>query len=323
MIFVSSLSRLVWGLPLLLLTAAASVSPLGAQPVASILAGAGYTGASPSVAAAPGQILVLSVYGIKTNLSGPLRPDATVSGPVYSLGGISVDFVQGLLPVPPGLFTPPPVVTPVELRGIQQGYCAISESCTTITSITLQVPSLLGPSDGSVPVLRVRENGQLVGSVMLRPTTDNVHVLNTCDQTLISISAATSIPQDVCAPVALVRGKINSLYNLIHGGEAVEVWAYGLGALANDAAGPDSQLQQHFRLSFDFRPNAPASSDSLSTTTPLFAGYVGGGTYQVNFVVPPVPAGVAACDGTATRSNLTVTLSGPQSSDAVQLCVAP
>jgi len=47
----------------------------------------------------------------------------------------------------------------------------------------------------------------------------------------------------------------------------------------------------------------------------LFAAHVGEGTYQVNFSVPPIPAGVPACDGVKIKSNLTY--------DAAQICVAP
>ena len=37
----------------------------------------------------------------------------------------------------------------------------------------------------------------------------------------------------------------------------------------------------------------------------------------------PVPAGLPACDGVRIKSNLTVTVTGPNSSDAAQICVLP
>jgi hypothetical protein len=55
----------------------------------------------------------------------------------------------------------------------------------------------------------------------------------------------------------------------------------------------------------------------------MFAAYVGAGLYQVNFAIPPIPAGVPACDGSKIKSNLTVTISGPNSYDAAQICVVP
>lgn len=45
--------------------------------------------------------------------------------------------------------------------------------------------------------------------------------------------------------------------------------------------------------------------------------------HQVNFLVPPVPAGLPACDGVKIKSNLMVTVTGANSSDAAQICVAP
>ena len=123
------------------------------------------------------------------------------------------------------------------------------------------------------------------------------------------------------------RGQVhNSLYNLVRAGDGVAAYAYGLGALANDGVGIASQLVQNFQVSFDFRPNAAASRAVAGfgmASAPLFVGYVGAGTYQVNFAIPAIPAGLPACDGVTIKSNLTVTISGPNSFDAVPLCAAP
>ncbi len=62
------------------------------------------------------------------------------------------------------------------------------------------------------------------------------------------------------------------------------------------------------------------------TGKPLLAvGAPWGGLYQVNFIVPPPPAGtiLAECDGKIIRSNLTVTLSGINSFDSASFCVRP
>jgi hypothetical protein len=93
---------------------------------------------------------------------------------------------------------------------------------------------------------------------------------------------------------------------------------------ATTAFGQLSNLVQPFLLIFDFRPNAKASPAVPGygvTSAPLYAAHVGEGTYQVNFVVPAVPAGLPACDGVKIKSNLTVTISGPNSYDAAQICV--
>jgi hypothetical protein len=79
------------------------------------------------------------------------------------------------------------------------------------------------------------------------------------------------------------------------------------------------------QLNFDFRPNAPASPPVAGfgiTAAPVYFGYTGGGLYQVNFAIPPVPRGLPACDGNKITSNLTVTIAGRNSNDAAKLCVA-
>ena len=127
------------------------------------------------------------------------------------------------------------------------------------------------------------------------------------------------------------QNKLNSLYNLAHGGEELAMWVYGMGAKTEQAANccmtPEqlSKPVQTFMLNFDFRANAPASPAIAGiglTGTPNFAVYVGG-LYQVNFRLPAVPADVPRCDGVKVKSNLTITITGSNSSDAAQICVEP
>jgi len=199
-----------------------------------------------------------------------------------------------------------------------------------MTSITVQIPFSLDTSS-LFPELRISEQGTPVGGIILQPVSDSVHVLNTCDTTQIYISAAVSVPQDVCFPVVLDRGKLVSLYNLAQGGDEAAMWLYGLGSITKPSgpccSSPDqlSKPINQFQLNFDFRPNAPASPAVAGfgvTASPLFAAYAGAGTYQINFTVPPIPPGTPACDGTVVRSNLTVTVSGPNSFDAAMVCVS-
>ena len=213
-----------------------------------------------------------------------------------ALTGISVDLVQGN----------PPKVTGVPLRALYQSQCIPTGACAPLTGITLQVPFELetDPSSISFPIFRVTDNGKPAGGVGLRPIADNVHVLNLCDDTQTFVSAAYSVPQDVCASVVMGQNKLNSLYNLAHGGEELAMWVYGMGAKTEQAANccmtPEqlSKPVQTFMLNFDFRANAPASPAIAGiglTGTPNFAVYVGG-LYQVNFRLPAVPADVPRCD---------------------------
>ena len=310
-------------------TALLTAALCGAQPPSTgsntiILAGTGYRVPSPSLDVAPGQVIVLHVHGVATSIDSNIAAIAGPTGLPHVLNGISVDLIQGKAAT----------VTSLELRAAYQTHCI--QPCSTVTGITLQIPFELetdfAVKNDPFPTLRINENGNPVGGVLLHPVSDNVHVINTCDDAQIFISAAVSVPQNVCAHVVMVGGALNSLYNLAHGGDQLAVWLYGMGAKTPQAPdcclSPDqlSKPVEGFQLNFDFRPNAPAFPAVPGfglTSAPLFAAHVGAGTYQVNFAVPPVPAGLPACDGVRIKSNLTVTVTGPNSSDAAQICVAP
>lgn len=285
------------------------------------LAGTGYTALNAGLAVAPGQIITLHVYGL--TVTTPVNVMGT--GLALTLNGISVALIQGM----------PAVTTGLEIHAIYQTLCSQPAACSNLTGITLQIPFNLDVnpnlSDGLFPVLEISQNGTAVGGVVLEPVDDEVHVLNTCDDTQVYISAAYEIPQGICASLVMVNQQLNSLYNLAHGGDELMVWLYGLGAItqaAPNCCSTPNQLSQplaHFQLNFDFRPNAPASPAVAGfglTARPAFVAYTGG-TYQLNFVIPPVPAGVPACDGVKIQANLTVTVSGPNSYDAAQICVSP
>jgi hypothetical protein len=91
-----------------------------------------------------------------------------------------------------------------------------------------------------------------------------------------------------------------------------------------------------FRLNFDYRLNAPPTSqlilppacspispETCSQLRPLFSGLTPGyaGLYQVNFIVPTPPPGMPPCNVTNISSNLTVTLIGISSFDGGGICV--
>src|SRR5260370_30543783 len=121
-------------------------------------------------------------------------------------------------------------------------------------------------------------------------------------------------------------GRLDSPRNPGPGGGAVAMYLYGLGATA---PGPGPSIIdrlprpiQQFQLNFDFRPNAPASPAVAGfgvTDSPVFIAYLGAGLYQINFLVPAIPADVPLCDGVKVKSNMTVTGSGPNSFYAPQI----
>ena len=298
----------------------------GAAVNAIVLGAPGYRVPSAALDVAPGQVIVLHVGGIVTNIDTNVVATPGPTGLPYVLNGISVDLVQGN----------PATTISLALRALYQTHCAPADACTRVTGITLQVPFELEADyfakGDPLPVVRISENGKQVGGVILHPVTDSVHVINPCDDSQIFLSAAFSVPQNICSPMVMVGSLLNSLYNLAHGGDELAVWLYGMGAITqsgpNCCGFPDqlSKPVQQYQLNFDFRPNVPASPAVAGfgvTAAPLFAAHVGAGTYQVNFLVPPVPAGLPACDGVRIKSNLTVTITGANSYDAALLCVAP
>jgi hypothetical protein len=287
------------------------------------IAGTNYSVPSSALSVAPGQVISLHVHGITTPIASNIAAVPGPNGFPLTLNGISVDLIQGKAGT----------VTNLPLRAAYQTNCIAP--CSPVTAITLQIPFELESNFGAVgdpfPQLRISQNGTPVGGITLNPVTDNVHVLNTCDDDQIDITAAYSVPQNVCAAAVMGGNFLNSLYNLAHGGDELAMWLFGMGAITQPAPGccatPDqlSKPVASFQLNFDFRPNAPAFPVVPGyglTAAPLFTASVGGGTYQVNFLVPPVPPGLPACDGNKIKSNLTVTITGPNSSDAAQICVA-
>ena len=110
-------------------------------------------------------------------------------------------------------------------------------------------------------------------------------------------------------------------------GETLVMWAYGLGAIehpipASCCSTPDQLplATQPFNFTFSYADTAGGAFHRLTQTVPSYAGMVGEGVYQVHFAVPALPSGLPAC--AAGKGNLRVLVSGPGSSDGVDLCVA-
>src|SRR5262245_53765393 len=111
-------------------------------------------------------------------------------------------------------------------------------------------------------------------------------------------------------------------------GETLIVWAYGLGALDHPlppacCQSPDQipLALQPFSVNLSYLDAAGLPFKRLANLIPTYAGSSGTGVYQLHFVVPAVPSGIASCrDG---LGNVTVQISGPNSSDTAQICLQP
>lgn len=281
------------------------------------VAGFGYRNPANTITAAPGQVLMVSVFGIVTRIPDPVLPVANNAGFPTEVKGISVDFVQG------------PVTVQLEIRGIQQSPCPPSGACSPATSLTIQIPYELNPDSGIQALLRIKEGGAPLADVVLSAVTDSVHVINTCDQTGIFLSLAYGMPADSCTPMVIhAHGPLVGTSAPAKPGETLVLWAYGLGAIEHPipepcCASPD-QLPlalQPFNVSFTYADAGRFPQRRLAHVVPDYVGMVGAGLYQVQFVVPAVPSDISTCYGRS--GNLTVQVSGPKSADVAQLCVQP
>jgi hypothetical protein len=136
-------------------------------------------------------VTVLHVHGITAAIGSGFKAVPGPSGLPNVLDGISVDLIQGQAGT----------ITGLRLSAANQTNCL--SPCSLVTDITLQIPFALetnsGSAGGSPRQLRISENGSPVGAVALQPGAENMHAINTFDDTQTYISAAASVPQDMCA----------------------------------------------------------------------------------------------------------------------------
>jgi uncharacterized protein (TIGR03437 family) len=221
--------------------------------------------------------------------------------------------------------------------------CASASLCSGLTAVTIQIPYELNPGCGFInPVcnvvlltqLIVTINGVAGAPVDLTPLPDQVHILTACDTVLPGGGGTAPLGGLPCAPlVTHADGSLVTSGSPAQGGEEVVAYAVGLGlttpAVKTGQPAPTATpASETFYLDFNFRPNAlptePVQPSRVTVPVPLYAGLVPGytGLYQINFVVPPPPVGVAACNGTV-QANLTVSVGGQTSFDGAAICVVP
>jgi uncharacterized protein (TIGR03437 family) len=298
------------------LLAALSLSGAVQAQTGTTVAGSGYRKPANTATAAPGQVLMVSVYGIAARISSPVFPTANNGFPT-EISGISIDFVQG------------PVTIQLQIRGVQQGTCPAAGTCLPPTSFTIQIPYELNPDSSTQAVLQIKEGGKTAAEVALNAVTDNVRVINSCDQTGISLSLASEVPAGTCAPMAMhARGPLVSASAPAMPGETLVVWAYGLGAIEHpipeDCCASPDQLPlavQPFNVNLSYADAGRFPLRSLGHVDPSYVGMVGSGVYQVHFTVPAAPSSLSPCSGYV--GNLLVQIGGPNSADVATICVQP
>ena len=323
----------------LLACAAFGVLPSFGQPV---IGASGYSSQLP-IPVAPGEVITLFVEGGNVQLTTPVRGSG--SPLPASLGGVSVIYRQGS-DRPASMLEVRPISSC--LGPSQPG----GTTCSTILAVTAQLPfemltlcPLCGRPD--IPAfISVSVNGATSAEYAVQPLDDQVHFLTVCD---IAAGAAprpaSALP---CAPMAThADGTMVTAASPAQSGEELVAYAVGLGKTGlpqTDGVAPTApaSTQYAFAIDYNYRPNTfatkPLGPSFFGTPTriypmPVFTGVTPGfvGLYQVNFVVPPLPAnGIDNCAnpgtsgpyGNVIQSNLTVSVGSVFSFDGIGICVA-
>ncbi len=266
-------------------------------------------GTDPAVAGpvrlAPGQVVTLWVTGLTTTV--PINGIRATSTPFPTvLGGISVTMTQNYGPELP----------PVPIIAVDQLYEAcVGQPCPQFIGVTVQIPYELEPEDlpacgGCLNSARifVSDGTNRTATLHVSAVGANVHVLG----------------------VTHADGRLVTASNPALVGEVIVMYASGLGVsslgLKTGDVTPTPAPLVAGALSYDYRINASPSKAQVAAPDPYirFIGMSPGsvGLYNVNFVVPPPPAGLTECDEISVSSNLTVTLlAGFSSFDGAAICV--
>ncbi len=293
------------------------------------LIGVGYK--DPTVIrVSPGQVVPLLVTGLQTVLPGGTVAADHVPLPT-TLAGISVTLRQ-----PPTAYS-----RSLPIFSIHQfDHCSVSVAAGSspapsadclVTAITAQIPfdisvpnPLLASPVNNQPatIATVFENGKLSKAFVLSPVPDQVHVIQSCDiggqtfETGVCYPIVTHADGSLVLQDLRVPGQMPLTTTEARPGEVITMYAYGLGAVSPavqegaTSPVPAATVTGPVYLQFDYRPNASPSMPTVGspmTTTPIFVGLTPTevGLYQVNFTVPPAPAGTPACGSTISVASLT------------------
>lgn len=318
----------------------AGVYPLFGQGMT--LVGAGYSNPT-NIRVSPGQITTFFVSGLNLD---PAKSQTATNLPLpLSLAGISIAIKQSQSYDAPILAVRQLAVCPA--GGSGGGAKPITPPDCLVGAITLQVPYELSPiprpNGGGTAFadVVVSQNGISSEAFPVFVTTDNLHVLDTCD----AFSSHSSVGCN--SVVTHADGTLVTLDSPAHSGETVIIYAFGLGQTnptprtgqANPT--PAATLASPLYLRFNFTSNAMPSppfvnrASALTYPRPTFAGLTPGqvGLYQINVTIPSRLPAVDRCGSTCSNvactiyntvtSNLTIDIGANLSWDGAAMCVQP
>jgi uncharacterized protein (TIGR03437 family) len=300
----------------------------GAQTSGPVLLGAGNLSPFP-LPVAPGQLLTLFVQ-----TGGGLSPVTS-----FDVSAVLSSGADQPMPV-------------LQVNQANTGCNApVSSQCPEVLAVTVQVPFgivVICPFCAT-PVLSVAAsitvsvNGVKTPSVAVQPLQDQIHLLTICDVIVAGTSSFSLNGGLPCTPmITHADGRVVSNILPAKSGEELVAYATGLGQTnpqltVGRPASQASPTVTTFGIDFNYRVNALATEPGAvgaPATSPLFTGATKGyvGLYQINFIVPPPPAGLQPCVDNATaliafgnyvRSNLTVSIGSTFSFDGGGICVTP
>ncbi len=299
-----------------LIAIAVGMTALGQSGIPNTITATGYLFPGP-LSVAPGQIITLFVAGVGGGLKQP-----AVAGPgdlPTTLAGISATLVQS-----PKIAVPILRVTPLGMCD-----CGVTSAVTVQIPYELQLPPPTGGLFAGVEIF-VTENGVAGASRVLSPMPDQAHILTDCDTVLVD-----SGPSSGRCPweVTHADGSLVTNANPASGGEELVMYAVGLGTTnpavpSGKAVTQPTPTANPYQVGFNFQANALPLAPPQSVAAPVYAGLTPGrpGLYQINFVVPPIPAGLPACytgEGASfVNTNLAVSIGRFAFTDGALICVS-
>ncbi len=335
-----SLQTMHWILLLLVLQSCLFAQTADPEPV---IAGPNYALTSP-FSVAPGQLLTVIVKGLGLDPSSDtqiLRAPADANLPA-TLAGLSVVF--GQIPISPTA----PLLEVHPFWTCPEQNVLFRITCGSLVALTIQIPleaqsqlpyvsTAPGIAGGQI-VIKPSPTG-LLASASVLVLSDQIHIITNCDAFMVNVAYAPPNATGLPCPqiIAHADGSLVSATNPAKAGEEIVAYTVGLGqtnppSVTGQIVTKSAPTLTTFTLDYNYHPNALASRPLPNGPTPIFAGTTPGyvGLYQVNFVVPPVPAGTPPCVDTRSlpagsnvvQSNLTVSVGGQFSFDGARICVA-
>jgi uncharacterized protein (TIGR03437 family) len=281
---------------------------LGYSQTSPLPAFVGYRRPATTLRVAPGQLATVSVFGVAGRFANPVLPLAGRDGFPLEVEGLRLEFSQGSLRAS------------LAIHYLQQSSCQPGGVCSPVTTFTTVFPDEMQVDGDVAPTLRVTERGVAVAELKLEVLSDQLHVINTCDQTGQSISLAVDLPAGACVPMVVNANDIKPVLasRPAKAGDTLLIWAYGGGSTNLEAV-----VEVPITLNLSYRKAGGSGWLRGGSLVPTYAGAQGGKgpsvLYQFHFVVPPIPEGIANC--TESRGNLRILASGTSSSDVAEICV--